>query len=440
LRRNIYITNYEENHIGEGIQGAKSTGPVFYDFDDSIESFGGGVRQPRFDKRDDMAAVFSKRIDKFSHGFKTSSESCCSPSCEKSFGGPWRFEVPELLEFVLEKPSPVDTAVSFSECMEDARILFGASGRVFEKEPAEPFEYFAFLPACFSPLFLPDLIKGRIDGFDDMETIQDQGGFTAILLNGPYVGVTHVTGGPENLVSLIAGKAFLEEDVNRLPALALADPYDTGSIQVVDDGSVFMALAVGDLIHTDGCQSPDPMTIPQSGDALVEQIREGGLGDMKEPSGSFLSHELAVDEQGILKAIGDPSVGICPGDPFLDATMGRTEDLLGVIAEKDTPSTYGHVSPHSRRSAYVEDGASAFTLRASATGFVGSHPKMQSSVSSFELVIDHKDLFQTEQRYDKLSYKAHGFLPIQRKMKVLEIRKGTYDLILVRCKRFFEFP
>jgi hypothetical protein len=273
-----------------------------------------------------------------------------------------------------------------------------------------------------------------------METIQDQGGFTAMLLNGPYVGVTHVTGGPENLVSLIAREAFLEEDVNRLPALALADPYDTGSIQVVDDGSVFMALAIGDLIHTDGCQSPDPMAIPQSGDALVEQIREGGLGDMKEPSGSLLSHELAIDEQGILEAIGDTSVGICPRDPFLDAAVGGTEDLLGVIAEKDTPSTYGHISPCSGCRAQVDDSASTLTVRATATGFVGSHPKMQSFVSSFELVIDHKDLFQTEQSYDKLPDKAHGFLPIQRKWNVLEIRKGTYDLTLAQCKRFFCLP
>jgi hypothetical protein len=88
----------------------------------------------------------------------------------------------------------------------------------------------------------------------------------------------------------------------------------------------------------------------------------------------------------------------------------------------------------------VDDGASAFTLRASATAFVGSHPKMQSFVSSFELVIDHKDLFQTEQSYDKLPDKAHGFLPIQRKWNVLEIRKGTYDLTLAQCKRFFCLP
>jgi hypothetical protein len=210
---------------------------------------------------------------------------------------------------------------------------------VFEKEPAQAFKDFAFLGRGFPPLLLADFIKGCIDSLDDMETIQDQGGVTAMLLNGPYVGFTHVTGGPKNLVPLIGGEAFLKEEVDRIPALTLADPYDTRSIQVIDDGSVFMALAVGDLIHTDGCQPSNPMAIPQSGDALVEEIREGGGGDVKEPGGGLLSHHLTVYKQGILKAIGDTSVGICPGDHFLDAAMGRAEDLFRVIPKEDTPST-----------------------------------------------------------------------------------------------------
>jgi hypothetical protein len=160
-----------------------------------------------------------------------------------------------------------------------------------------------------------------------------------MLLDGPYVGFTHVTGSPENLVSLVVGEAFLEEEVDRIPALALADPYDARSIQVIDDSSVLVALAIGDLIHTDGPQSSDSMAIPQSGDALVEEIREGGGGEVKEPGGGLLSHQLTVYKQGILKAIGDTSVGICPGDHFLDAAMGRAEDLFRVIPEKDTPST-----------------------------------------------------------------------------------------------------
>ena len=88
----------------------------------------------------------------------------------------------------------------------------------------------------------------------------------------------------------------------------------------------------------------------------------------------------------------------------------------------------------------MEDGASTLTVRATATAFVGSYPQMQGSVSHFEFVTDHKDLFQTEQRYDKLSDKAHGFLPFQGKYKGFETREGTYDFKLAQCKRFFEFP
>ena len=131
-----------------------------------------------------------------------------------------------MLEFVLEEPSFVDTAVTFSQRMEDAIILLGASGRVFEKEPAQAFKYFAFLGGCFPPLLLADFIKGRIDGFDDMETIQDQRGVTAVFLNGPDVGFAHVTGGPKNLVSLVAREAILKEEVDRIPALASFDPND----------------------------------------------------------------------------------------------------------------------------------------------------------------------------------------------------------------------
>lgn len=172
-----------------------------------------------------------------------------------------------------------------------------------------------------------------------METIQDQRGVTAMFLNGPYVGFTHITGCPENLVSLIGGEAFPEKKVDGFSTLALADPYYARSIQVVDDGSVLVALAIGNLIHTDGCQSSDPMAIPQSRDALVEKIREGGGGDVKESGGGLLSHHLAVDEQGILKAIGNPGVGICPRDSFLDAAMSGAQDLLGMIPEQDSAAT-----------------------------------------------------------------------------------------------------
>ena len=121
-----------------------------------------------------------------------------------------------------------------------------------------------------------------------METIQDQSDIRTMRLDRTYVGFTHVTGGPANLVSLVRGEFFLEETVDGFSALAFADPYDARSIQVVDDGCVLVALAIGDLIYADGPQSSDPMAIPQARDALVEEIREGGGGEVKESGGGLL--------------------------------------------------------------------------------------------------------------------------------------------------------
>jgi hypothetical protein len=42
-----------------------------------------------------------------------------------------------VLEFILEKPGSIDSAVSLLECLEGKGILLGSVGRAFEKEPAQ---------------------------------------------------------------------------------------------------------------------------------------------------------------------------------------------------------------------------------------------------------------------------------------------------------------
>jgi hypothetical protein len=209
-----------------------------------------------------------------------------------------------------------------------------------------------------------------------METIQDQGDVRAMLLDGAYVGFTHVTGSPENLLSLVVGEAFLEEEVDRIPALALFDPNDARSVQVIDDSRVLVALAIGDLIHTDGAQSSDFMPIPEPGNALVEEVREGGGGDMEEPGSGLLGHQLTVDKQGILVAIGDPGIGICPGDVFLDTAVGGAADLFGLVTEVHGPPANRDVPPHSGGGSDVHDDSPAPATGTAASGFVGLHEEM----------------------------------------------------------------
>jgi hypothetical protein len=244
-----------------------------------------------------------------------------------------------------------------------------------------------------------------------MEAIQDQGNVGAMLLDSSYVGLTHVTGSPENLLLLVLGEAALEEEVDRIPALAFFDPNDARSVQVIDDGGVLVALAIGDFVHPDGAQSSNPMLIPKPDNALVEEVGQSRGGDAKEPGSSLLGHQLTIDKQRILKAIGDTSIGICPRDVFLDTAVGGAVDLLRLVTEEHGPPANRDVAPHSERGTDMNDGPPAPAMGTAASDLVRLHEKEQFPISMSELVTAHKDVFQMEQSYDKFSCEGHGFLP-----------------------------
>jgi len=341
-----------------------------------------------------------------------------------------------LLEFVFQEPSPINAAVSLLKSMESTRILIRSFRRAFEEEPAQPFEDFAFLGSSLSPLFLSDIIEGCMNGLHDVEAIQNQGDIGAMLLDSSHVGFTHVTGSPENLLSLVLGEAVLEEEVDRFPALASLDPDDARSVQVIDNGGVLVPLAIGDLIHPDGAKSSDPMPIPEPDNALVEEVGQGRGGNAKEPGSGLLGHQLTVDKQGIFKAVGNTGIGICPGDVFLDTSVGGAVDLLGLVTEKHGPPANRDVSPHSGGGTDVHDTPPAPAMGTAASDLVGFHEEMQFLIPIFELEIAHKDAFQMEQSYDKLPYEGHGFLPFLG-LSGPGNRDGVYDLQTLDRKLHF---
>jgi len=225
----------------------------------------------------------------------------------------------------------------------------------------------------------------------------------------------------------VPGKAVLKEEIDRIPALASFDPNDARSLQIVDDGGVLVALAIGDLVHPDGAQSSDPMLIPEPHNALVEEVREGGGGNMKEPGGGFLGHQLTVDKQGILETIGDSGVGIRPGDLFLDTAVSGAVDLFRLVTEEHGPPANRDVPPHSGGGTDVYDGPPASATGTAASDPVRFHEEMQFLVPMLELVTAYKDVFQMEQSYDKLAHEGHGFFPFLG-LAGSGNRDGIYDL------------
>lgn len=144
------------------------------------------------------------------------------------------------------------------------------------KKPTQTFEGFPLVRSGIAPLLLTHIIDGVAEGFDDVEAIQNQSGIGTMIPDGANVGLAHVTTGPHDSLFLKETERIVEEPVNCLPALSLAHPYHTRAFEIVNQGGVFVALRVGDLVDADLFQSPDTVTFAQAGNRAVQQVRESG--------------------------------------------------------------------------------------------------------------------------------------------------------------------
>ena len=107
-----------------------------------------------------------------------------------------------------------------------------------------------------------------------VETVDDERGVGAVMLDRLGIGAAHVATGPLNALLLPLAQALVEEQVNRLAALSPADPQDMSTVQIIDDGGVFTALAERDLINTEGFHAPDLMAISHAVDNPMQEVGE----------------------------------------------------------------------------------------------------------------------------------------------------------------------
>ena len=226
-------------------------------------------------------------------------------------------------------------------------VIRGAFGIVSKEDPPEAFERFAFVFVGLSPLFFSHVINRRVEGLDDVETVEDKLSIGAVFFYGVDVGFAHITASPNDFLLLIIAEFGLKESVDGVAALALSDPEDARAFKIVDDGNVLVPFAVGYLIDTDSLEPANAVAVTNSRDGAMEDIREGGISHVEQFSGSFLGHQLGVGKQQKLESIGDTSVVVGPGDLFLKPPMSWAEDLFGSIQKEDSPSANPYIPPDS---------------------------------------------------------------------------------------------
>jgi len=140
---------------------------------------------------------------------------------------------------------------------------------MLKQKPTKAFKCLTAIGGGLFPLFFSNLIHSFIECFSNMETIQNQDSVGTVIFDGPYIGLAHIAAGPLNLLFLIVTKMFGKEFINGASALALADPHNTSTIKIIDDGSVLMPFAVRDLINSYGFKPSDSVSGTKAGYAAV---------------------------------------------------------------------------------------------------------------------------------------------------------------------------
>src|SRR5438132_1834565 len=171
-----------------------------------------------------------------------------------------------MFELVFENPCPVNTPVGVAELFKQAGLVGSTVAGVHAEQPAEAFDGVTGVALESTPCFFTDFIDGFIESFDQMEAVDDESGVRAVVLDRFGIGAAHIATGPADALDLGRTQLLFEEPVNGGAAFALANPEDTGAVQVVHNGGESAALQIGNLIDAHCDKPPNPVTGPCPGD------------------------------------------------------------------------------------------------------------------------------------------------------------------------------
>ena len=176
---------------------------------------------------------------------------------------------PEVLKLILEEPRAVDPVVAALQLVDGSRLPLTAGRGVAEENPPQALEGELLALPDLPPLILAHLVHRLVQGFDDVEAVDDQRRACEAAFDDAGVGSRHVAAGILDLLALILAEMILEEMLEGCAALTGADPNDLGAFQIIDDRRVFMPATVADLVDAEHCQSADLVTAADTGDDAV---------------------------------------------------------------------------------------------------------------------------------------------------------------------------
>ena len=188
------------------------------------------------------------------HGLNPRAHDLPTPEVEVPAGPSWGVVAPKALEVFFEQISANGLEVIAKQIAQPEFLLGGEIGLTFEDAPARLVQQgFMAVLFHFASLSGPHVVEGLIHFGDEVKAVEDVQGLATIPANHLEVGFPHV--GANELD--FGGELFAqhsEESLESFYSSFLAHPEQTrgASIDLIDQGEVFVALGILDLVHPDG--------------------------------------------------------------------------------------------------------------------------------------------------------------------------------------------
>ena len=192
-------------------------------------------------------------FDEFLHGIELAAHGPGAPLLEEPTCPVWTVILPERIEGLFEQIGSNGPEIEFEQVLEFRVLPGGEVFRAFEEAVTGSAEH--GIEAVTFELFgfdAPDFIDGFTEFFDDMETVQDIERGRQHRRDDVEVGLPHV-GANDFDPGASLGAEVLEEAGEGLDLALLDDAEQSLAtlVDLIDEGQVFVAFAVGDFIDAD---------------------------------------------------------------------------------------------------------------------------------------------------------------------------------------------
>ena len=111
MRRDIEVSDGQEDQVSKGLQTPESRGPVLHDLEQAVDAFAHGVGERVFNERDDVVKVITQGDHKGLQRGQPTSEGGRHPALQERLGRTDIFEVPDMVKLIFQNPGPVDAPV-----------------------------------------------------------------------------------------------------------------------------------------------------------------------------------------------------------------------------------------------------------------------------------------------------------------------------------------